>query len=86
LGEFLVLMEGLDAIVFTGGIGLHDADLRSEVLSSLQFLRLELDHEKNQAHDEKISTAQSAISVLVLETNEELVVARETVAVIRDLR
>lgn len=82
IGEYLVLMEGLDAITFTGGIGQRDADLRSEVLGSLSFLGLELDEEANRQHSAKVTTAASSITALVLETNEEIVVARETVRLI----
>ncbi|MBN1349050.1 acetate/propionate family kinase [candidate division KSB1 bacterium] len=82
IGEFLVMLEGLDAITFTGGIGQRDADLRKQVLSSLSFLGLRLDHAKNDAGDQIITTEDSAIRALVLETNEEIVVARETVNVI----
>lgn len=84
LGEFLVLMEGIDAIAFTGGIGSRDADLRFRVLSSLQFLGLKLDQQENQSNAELITTSMSSIVALVLETDEEIVVARETVRVIQD--
>jgi len=81
--EFLVLMEGLDAIAFAGGIGSRDADLRYRVLSSLHFLGLSVDHQKNQAHSEIATTNRSSIAAVVLETDEEIVVARETVRVIQ---
>jgi acetate kinase len=82
IGEYLVLMEGLDAITFTGGIGEHDAALRKEVLASLQFLGLLFDERANAAHGPVITTPDSAIHGLVLPTNEEIVVARETLRVI----
>ncbi|UCF37757.1 MAG: acetate/propionate family kinase [Acidobacteriota bacterium] len=82
IGEFLVLMEGLDAITFTGGIGQKDADLRARVLSALHFLGLELDKEANQRHEQKLTTPGSRIEALVIETNEEIVVARETLRVV----
>jgi acetate kinase len=84
IGEFLVLMEGLDAITFTGGIGQKDAALRQEVLSALGFLGFRLDETRNAAHGPVISADGSAITALVLETNEEIVVARETVKVVAD--
>ena len=84
IGEFLMLMEGLDAITFTGGIGQRDAELRKQVLSPLAFLGLKLDEEKNEAAMEIIATDDSAIKALVIETNEEIVVARETVKVITE--
>jgi acetate kinase len=82
IGEYLVLMEGLDALTFTGGIGEHDAALRREVLSSLRFLGLLIDERGNTAHGPVVTTPDSAIHGLVLPTNEEIVVARETLRVI----
>lgn len=82
VGEYLVLLEGADAIVFTGGIGQRDAALRREVLSSLGFLGVKVDEEKNAAHAQVVTATGSAIAGLVLVTNEELVVARETVRVV----
>lgn len=82
IGEYLVLMEGIDAIAFTGGIGQKDADLRHQVLTSLWFLGLELDEKRNHHHETVITRNDSKIIALVLETNEEIIVARETVSVI----
>ncbi len=82
IGEYLVLLQGVNAVTFTGGIGQKDAALRQEVLDSLQFLGLKLDSELNSTHSPIITTADSSITALVMETNEEIVVARETVAVI----
>jgi len=82
IGEYLVLLEGADAIVFTGGIGQRDAALRSEVLGALGFLGVKVDEEKNRAHAQMVTAAGSSITGLVLVTNEELVVARETVRVV----
>ncbi len=82
IGEFIVLMEGLDAITFTGGIGQRDAGLRQDVLKSLNFLGLIVDKSRNGNHEKIISAESSKIKALVLETNEEIVVARETLKVI----
>ncbi len=82
IGEYLVMLEGVDAITFTGGIGQHDAALREEVISSLGFLGLTMDEKKNASHDTIISSKNSPIAVLVLPANEEIVLARETVEVI----
>ena len=86
IGEYLVLLEGVDAIVFTGGIGQRDAELRAEVLSALAFLGVRLDEQQNRSHAVVITTSASSITGSVLVTNEELVVARETVAVISPAR
>ncbi len=85
VGEFIVIMGGLDAITFTGGIGQRDAELREEVLKSLAFLGMKVDADKNGNNEEVISTADSKVRALVLETNEEIVVARETQKAIEDL-
>jgi acetate kinase len=85
IGEYLVLLEGIDAIAFAGGIGQCDAELRAEVLASLAFLGMKVDHERNQAHGPVISAEDSRIAALVVHTNEELVVARETMRVIQSI-
>jgi acetate kinase len=82
IGEYLVLLEGADAITFTGGIGQRDAELRGEVLRSLAFLGVRLDDGANAAGALRITAPDSAIAALVMETNEELVVARETIRVL----
>jgi acetate kinase len=84
IGEYLVLMEGLDAIAFTGGIGQQDAELRREVLAPLGFLGLRLDEQRNAQHELHITGSESIIAALVMETNEEIVVARETRRVVAE--
>ncbi|MGB5873858.1 MAG: acetate/propionate family kinase [Bacteroidota bacterium] len=85
IGEFLVIMEGVDAITFTGGIGQRDAELRHDVLTPLRFLGLRLDEQRNANHDQRITAADSSVVALVMETNEEIVVARETLNVIDEM-
>ena len=82
IGEYLVLLEGADAIIFTGGIGQRDAALRHDVLSALGFLGVKLDEGLNRAHAQVITAPGSTIFGVVLATNEELVVARETAGVL----
>lgn len=83
-GAFVLLMEGLDAICFTGGTGQNDSELRCEILSSLEFLGFKLDEQANKENRERIDSKDSKIAALVLETNEELIVARESVRVVND--
>jgi acetate kinase len=83
IGEYVVLLEGVDAIAFAGGIGQSDAELRAEVLASLGFLGMKLDPARNEAHAEIISAPDSRIAAVVVRTNEEIVVARETMRLIR---
>jgi acetate kinase len=83
IGEFAVIMEGMDAITFTGGIGQRDVELREEVLNSLIFTGVIIDHKKNKNNETIISSTLSRIKVLVIDTNEEIVVARETKKIIK---
>lgn len=79
IGQFLVELDGADAIIFTAGIGENNPFLRSEVCSGMTFCGLELDAAANEtaiAKEAKISTEKSKIAVWVIPTNEELVIAR----------
>jgi len=78
IGEFMVIMEGVDAITFTGGIGQKDHELRKEVLASLSFIGMIIDNQSNEKNNTIISSALSPVKALVINTNEEIVVARET--------
>jgi acetate kinase len=73
----------LDALVFTGGIGQKDAALRKEVMEALGFMGMKVDNTKNVAHATVVTTTDSTVAGLVLTTDEEIVVARETVRVIQ---
>jgi acetate kinase len=73
-------LEGLDAIVFTGGIGENSQRTREEVLTGMEWLGVRLDKQANQANAQRISTADSKITVFVLKTNEERMIAGHAVA------
>ena len=77
-------MNGVDNIVFTAGIGENDGAIRKEVCSYLGFLGIEIDDTANAKRGEEvvISTPDSKVKVLVIPTNEELAIARETVALL----
>lgn len=78
IGMFTAYLGGLDSIVFTGGIGQHSCVVREMVCNELSWLSLDLDTDKNlKANEERIDSVKSKISVWVLETNEELMVARK---------
>jgi acetate kinase len=83
MGAYILLMGGVDAVCFTGGTGQKDPELRAEALGSLEFLGFQLDTEANAANRERIDAPGSTIAALVLETNEEIIVARETVKVVK---
>jgi acetate kinase len=80
IGSFLLQLNGADALVFTAGIGENRAAFRSAVCANLDQLGIVLDPELNKAtkgHEAVISAPNSRVKVLVIPTNEELVVARE---------
>ncbi|NMA66222.1 MAG: acetate/propionate family kinase [Clostridiaceae bacterium] len=84
IGMFAAYLEGLDSIVFTGGIGQKSSIIREMVCSKLSWLSLYIDSDKNQeTKDQRIDTEKSRISVWVLETNEELMVARQAYKLIK---
>ena len=83
IGEFLIMLGGVDAVTITGGIGENNPEIREDILNSLAFMGLEVDHERNISGGPLLTTNNSTIAGLVLETNEEIVVARETVNVIK---
>ena len=84
VGGYILAMGGADAIVFTGGIGENAGHYRAELIEKLAFLGVKLDAEKNKIRGEEveISTPDSPIKVLVIPTNEELVIARDTLAIV----
>jgi acetate kinase len=75
IGSYAAAMGGLDALVFTGGIGENDTLTRAESLQDLEFLGLELDQAKNQANETVISTDSSRVKILVIRTDEEAMMA-----------
>lgn len=77
-GAYMSVLGGLDALVFTAGIGEHSAVVRSRVCEKLSWLGLRLDERANEANQLCISTPDSKISVWVIPTNEELMIARHT--------
>ncbi len=83
IGMFTAYLGGLDALVFTGGIGLHNGILRRMVCEKLGYLGLVLDSAKNTAAvEERISTDDSRVQVYRLKTDEEIVVARNVYAML----
>ncbi len=76
IGSFAAALGGLDTLVFSGGIGEHAAALRAEICAGLEFLGLTLDPAANAGHAPLISAPSSRVSVRVIPTNEELVMAR----------
>ncbi len=85
LGAYAAAMGGLDAFVFTGGIGENSSEVRADVCSNLEFLGIHLDDEKNKNNQELISVENSRVAVLRVPTNEELVIALDTSEIVTSL-
>ena len=85
IGAYVAAMNGVDAISFTAGIGENVPIVREKVLDYLGYLGIKLDAEANEKRgfDNIISTADSKVKVCVIPTNEELAIARETVALVK---
>lgn len=88
IGAYAAALGGIDAVVFTGGIGENSSEVRKEVLSNLEFLGIELDDEKNLINNgERIITKDhSKVKVFVIPTNEELVIALDTAQIVTETR
>jgi acetate kinase len=82
IGAFAAALGGLDLLVFTGGIGERAAPIRAEVCAGLAHLGIELDAERNAAHTNLISRDSSRVAVHVIPTNENLMIARHTRALV----
>jgi acetate kinase len=78
LGSLAAAMRGLDAIVFTGGIGEHSASLRERVCRDAEWLGVDLDRRANEAHGPRLTTAASRVAAWAIPTDEELMIARHT--------
>jgi acetate kinase len=81
VGQFLAVLNGADAIVFTGGIGENSTRVRRDVCANMDYVGLRLDENQNEtaSGEMKISADDSRIDVWIVPTNEEIVVARQTV-------
>ncbi|TAJ12019.1 acetate kinase [Marinilabiliaceae bacterium JC017] len=89
IGAFTAIMNGVDLVVFTGGVGENRYKLREKVCENLSYLGIKLDKDKNIAscgEDSIISSSDSSVSIAVIKTDEELVIARETLKLIRDIK
>jgi acetate kinase len=89
IGAYAAAMCGVDTIVFTGGIGENSAMVRERTLSDLSFLNIDLDPKKNQDNsvsERDISRDGSQVKILIIPTNEELVIAMDTMRIVQDLK
>jgi acetate kinase len=86
IGAFLAAMGGADAVVFTGGIGENSADVRTRICAGMEWAGLQIDTARNQetvGREGQISTDGSKLLAYAIPTDEELLIARDTVRVIK---
>jgi acetate kinase len=90
IGAFLAAAGGAEAIVFTGGIGENSAEIRSRICKGLEWMGLELDAQRNETSgagvEGRISTDSSRLAAFVIATDEELLIARDTVRAVEGVR
>lgn len=88
IGSYAAVMNGLDAVLFTGGIGENSDDVRADVCHNMEYLGIKLDDAANaglRGKLQKISAPDSKVEVWVVPTNEELLIARDTMALVGNL-
>ncbi len=89
IGSYAAVMNGLDAVLFTGGIGENSDDLRADVCHNMEYLGIKLDDKANEGMRgklAKISAPDSNVEVWVVPTNEELLIARDTKALVESMK
>ena len=87
IGAYAAAMNGVDVIVFTAGIGENNAELRRRVMEGFEYLGAKIDLEKNKVTGKEIdiSAPDSKVKVLVIPTNEEIAIARDTLELVSAL-
>jgi acetate kinase len=88
IGSYAAVLNGLDLIIFTGGIGENDSNTRERVLSKMDFIGVDFDPEANDCRGEDclmVSKEKSRVKAMVVTTNEELVIARDTKRIVSEL-
>ena len=85
IGSYAAAMGGVDAIIFTAGVGENGPDTRANVVSGLEFMGVKIDPEKNNTRGKEVDVAtdDSKVRILVIPTNEELMIAMDTAAIAR---
>jgi acetate kinase len=83
IGAYAAAMGGLDTVVFSAGIGEHSPEVRAGICAGLEFLGLKLDLEKNKRGESVISEEGSRVTVRVMKTDEEMVIAKSVMAIVR---
>ncbi|MEP6793865.1 MAG: acetate/propionate family kinase [Saprospiraceae bacterium] len=84
IGAFTTVLEGLDTLVFSGGIGENSPEVRSRICNGLQFLGIELDEKRNAENGKIISSDNGRVIVRIIQTNEELMIAKSVCSVLNN--
>lgn len=84
-GAYAAAMGGLDAFIFTGGIGENSSKVRAAVCEGLEFLGMTIDEKKNNNKEEIISSDESSVKIMKIPTNEELVIALDTAKIVNEM-
>lgn len=81
IGEYAAALGGVDAVVFTAGVGENDGAMRAQIVDGLEFMGIKIDAEKNKLRGQTadVSAADATVRTLVIPTNEELMIALDTV-------
>jgi len=82
VGAYAAVLGGLDVLVFTGGIGENAAEVRARICQGLSFLGVQIDRDRNASNAPIISSDESPVKVLMIKTNEDLMIASHTLSVI----
>ena len=85
IGSYAAEMNGVDAVVFTAGVGENGIDMRADIMANMDFLGMKLDEEANKVRGKErvISTEDSKVKILLIPTNEELMIARDTLDLVK---
>ncbi len=79
IGAYTAILNGLNVLVFSGGIGEHSSEIRKRICNDFNYLNIELDEEKNNKNEWLISSNHSKVQVYVIPTDEELMIANDTI-------
>ncbi|WP_158859753.1 acetate/propionate family kinase [Lunatibacter salilacus] len=88
IGSYTAALNGLDALVFTAGVGENDPDMRAAVCADMEFFGIQVDHSLNQARQSdmrEINSPSSKVKVLVIPTNEELEIGQQTYMLVKEM-
>ena len=85
IGSYAAEMNGVDAVVFTAGVGENGIDMRADIMANMDFLGMKLDEEANKVRGKErvISAEDSKVKILLIPTNEELMIARDTLELVK---